>query len=116
MASIKLQKPVSKDETRAILARRCPDLDLGTLGPTITASSSPWVAAMISVDKRTISVAPMVANMKMLLLFVLIAFTGIGIVLYAVLAVPKQLQVARRVEAALAQELAGPGDTAHSRA
>ena len=58
--------------------------------------------------KLTLDKPAAVASMKMFLLFVLIALTGIGIVLHAVLAAPKQLKVAKRVSAALEQELAGP--------
>jgi hypothetical protein len=106
MPNIKIARPVSKDEVRAVIQSHCPDLRLARLGPAITAGTSPWVAAWITVNKKSVSVAPSVANMKMFLLFALIALTGVGIILYAVLAVPGQMETTRRVTAALKANLA----------
>ena len=109
MPNIKLAQPVSKDEVRAIIRDRCPDLQLASLGPAITAGTSAWVAAWITVNRKTLSVAPSVANMKMFLLFMLIALTGVGIILFAVLVMPRQMEMSRRVTAALRAALA-PGE------
>ena len=106
MPNIKLQAPVSKDQVREIIGRRCPDLDIGSMGAGLTAYSSPWVAAMIGVNKKTLSFAPMVASMKMFLLFFLIAVTGIGLVIYAVSVIPKQQALVKRVHAVIAEEVA----------
>lgn len=108
MPTIKLPAPVTKDEIRDVLRRSCPDLDLMNLGPMVTASKSPWVAAAINPQRSNVYVTPMVRSMPMFLVFFLMALTGIGIVIYAVTAVPKQKKVTDRVTAVLERELLSP--------
>jgi hypothetical protein len=105
MPTIKLDAPASKDQIRDVLRRRCPDLDLMNLGPMITASESRWIAAAINPQRNNVYVMPMVRSMPMFLLFFLMALSGIGIVIYAVTAAPRQKQVAERVTAVLEREL-----------
>lgn len=105
MSNIKLAQPLTKDEVRAIIRQRCPDLDLGTLGPMLTAYASAHVAAMIGVNKKVLSVAPGVSSGRHFAVFALIAITGIGLILYAAFVVSKQVKLARRVEAALRQHV-----------
>lgn len=107
MANITLQEPLSQDELAALLRRRCPDLDLGSFGPAVLVSSSAWVAVGVNIHAKTISLVPMVSGGKMLLVLLLVALTGIGAVLYAVLAVPKQQALVKRVRELLERELRG---------
>jgi hypothetical protein len=105
MPNIKLATAVSRDKVRDILATRCPDLEVNRLGPGLTASRTKWVAAMVQVNGRTISVIPSVASVPMFLVMLLIMLTGLGLVIYAVAVIPKQQEIVRRVTAALQQEL-----------
>lgn len=103
--NIVLPAPVSRDRVRDVLRARCPDLDLGTIGVGISAASSRWVAAVVFVNGKRVSVIPMVHGVGMFFVFLLLALTGLGIVIYAVTAVPRQLALTKRVRAVLAQEL-----------
>lgn len=105
MPNLKLSTAVSRDRVRDVLATRCPDLELRKLGPGITASRSSWVAAMVQVNGKTVTVMPWVASAAMMPLVLLILLSGIGLVIYAVAVVPKQQQIVKRVTAALEQEL-----------
>lgn len=109
MPNLKLSQPVSRDRVRDVLATRCPDLELKKLGPGLTASTSPWRAAMIQVNGKTVSVFPSVASAAMFPLMLLIMLTGIGLVIYAVTVIPKQQAIVKRVHAALEQELRDRG-------
>lgn len=105
MPNLKLSTAVSRDRVRDVLTTRCPDLELKKLGPGFTASRSPWVAAMVQVNGKTVSVAPWVASAPMTLVMLLILLSGIGILIYAVAVIPKQQQIVKRVHAVLDQEL-----------
>ena len=105
MAKLTLPSPVSLDRLRAALARTCPDLDQHRLGPGVTASSSRWVGAWVMTQRKHVQVVPMVRSMPMLLLFLLMAVTGLGFVIYAVAVLPKQQALVKRVAAALEREL-----------
>lgn len=105
--NIKLPAPVSKDHVRDIVIQACPDLEVGTLGPALIAARSPWVAAAIMVQGKTVSVGPAVRDAKMMLLMLLILLSGVGLILYAILAIPKQQEVAKRVYSLLSRELEG---------
>ncbi len=107
MPNIKISNPVSKDQLREIVRVGCPDLDLSSLGPSFTASSSRWAAAAVNVQGKTVTVMPMVRDMVTMLLLLVIALTGIGIVIYAVAVIPKQKTIVDRVSALVEREL-GP--------
>ncbi len=106
MAKITLPAPVTLDHLRAAVARSCPDLDLQRMGPGLTASQSRWVAAWIMTQGKQVQIAPMVRSMGTMLLLLLVALTGVGLIIYAVAVVPKQQAVVKRVHAALTRELA----------
>lgn len=112
MAKITLPAPVTLDQIRAALTRTCPDLDQQRMGPGVTASQSRWVAAWVMTQKKQIQITPMVRSMPMMLLFFLMALTGLGIIIYAVAVVPKQQAVVKRVHAALERELSAPTSAA----
>ncbi len=103
--NIKLHSPASIDAIREIVRQGCPDLEVGRLGPALVASRSAWVAAAISVQGKTISVMPMVRDAKMMLLMLLVLVSGVGLLLYAIMAIPKQQEVTKRVHALLSREL-----------
>ncbi|MEM7156596.1 MAG: hypothetical protein AAF799_27360 [Myxococcota bacterium] len=105
MANIKVAEPVSKDQIRSLLQARCPDLDLGSVGPMITASSSRWVAAAVNSQGKTVTVMPLVRDMPAMLGMLLIMLTGLGLVIFAVTVMPKQRALAERVEGILSAEL-----------
>ena len=105
MATLKLSRHVPLADLRATLARTCPDLDLQRMGPGLTASQSRWVAAWVMTQRNQVQVVPMVRSLPMMLAFLLIALTGLGLVIYAVAVVPKQQAVVKRVTAALDREL-----------
>lgn len=105
MANIKVAEPVSKDQIRSLLQARCPDLDLGSVGPMITASSSRWVAAAVNSQGKTVTVMPLVRDMPAMLGMLLIMLTGLGLVIFAVTVMPKQRALADRVEGILSAEL-----------
>jgi len=107
MTNIKVPEPVSKEQIRTLLQTSCPDLDLGSVGPMLTASSSRWVAAAINTQGKTVTVMPLVRDMLTLLAMLLIMLTGVGLVIYAVAVMPKQKALADRVRAVLARELGG---------
>ena len=107
MAKLDLPAPVSLDQLRAAVARTCPDLDLQRMGPGLSASQSRWVAAWVMTQRKQVQITPMVRSMPMMLLMLLVALTGIGLLIYAVAVVPKQQAVVKRVHAALERELAG---------
>ena len=109
MATIKLTTPTSLTDLRAAVARTCPDLDLQRMGPGLTASQSRWAAAWVLTQRKQVQVLPMVRSMPMLLLLLLVALTGIGLVVYAVAVIPKQQALVKRVTAALERELRATG-------
>ncbi len=103
--NLKLTQDIDQAQLREILAQGCPDLDFGSIGPALIASSSAWVAAAININKRTVSIIPMVRDLKMLLLMLLIMFSGIGLILYAIVIMPKQRALSERIYALLGREL-----------
>jgi hypothetical protein len=105
MANIKLAQPLTKDEVRAVIRQRCPDLDLGTMGGMLTAYTSSHVAALIAVNKKVLSVMPGVSSLRHFLVLVLICGTGIGLVPYAAFVVAKQVKLAKRVGATLREHV-----------
>lgn len=105
MATIKLPAPATLDQIRAALTRACPDLDQQRMGPGVTASQSRWVAAWVMTQRQQLQITPMVRSMPMMLLFLLVALTGVGLLIYAVAVLPKQQAVVKRVTAALEREL-----------
>jgi hypothetical protein len=105
MSNIKLAQPLTKDEVRAIIRQRCPDLDLGTMGAMLTAYQSAHVAAIIAVNKKVLSVMPGVSSLRHFLVMFLICITGIGLIPYAAFIVSKQMKVYKRVKAALQEHV-----------
>lgn len=106
-SNIKLPSPMTRDQLRELLRAGCPDLDLHDFGPGLTASSSRWAGAAVIAQGQRLSVMPMVRDLGTLALTLLMALTGVGLLIYAVVAIPRQKQVAARVEALLRRELAG---------
>lgn len=109
MATLELTAPVPLADLRATLARTCPDLALQGMGPGVTASRSPWVAAWVMTQRKQVQVVPMVRSIPMMLLFLLVALTGVGLLVYAVAVLPRQRQVVDQVVAALERELRSTG-------
>ncbi|MCH9686744.1 MAG: hypothetical protein K0V04_35250 [Deltaproteobacteria bacterium] len=107
MPNIKVTTPLTKDQIREIVRVGCPDLDLSSLGPGLTASRTRWVAAAINTQGKTVTVMPMVRDMTTLLLLLLVMITGIGLLIYAVVVIPKQKELVTRVTALLKRELGG---------
>lgn len=105
MSAIKLSSPVAKDHVVALLRAHCPDLDVGRLGAGVSAASSRWVGASIWINKKAITVIPSMPSIPMLLVFLLIVLTGLGLVVFAVAILPRQRALAERVEAMLRREL-----------
>ena len=105
MPNVKVAETVSKDQLRTLLQARCPDLDLGSVGPMLTGSSSRWVAAAVNSQGKTVSVMPLVRDVPAMLGMLLIMFTGIGLVIYAITVIPKQRALAERVHGVLSAEL-----------
>jgi hypothetical protein len=105
MATITLSAHVTLDQLRAALTRACPDLDQQRMGPGVTASQSRWVAAWVMTQRKQVQVTPMVRSMPMMLAFLALALTGVGLAIYAIAVLPKQRAVAARVAAALEREL-----------
>jgi hypothetical protein len=105
MATLKLSRHVPLPELRTTLARTCPDLDLQSAGPGLTASQSRWVAAWVLTQRNQVQVVPMVRSLPMMLALLAIMLTGLGLLIYAVAVVPKQQAVVKRVTAALEREL-----------
>jgi len=105
MSNIKVAETVSKDQLRTLLQARCPDLDLGSVGPMLTASSSRWVAAAVNSQGKTVSVMPLVRDVPAMLGMMLIMLTGVGLVIFAVTVMPKQRALAQRVHGVLSAEL-----------
>ncbi len=75
------------------------------MGPGLTASQSRWVAAWVMTQRKQVQVLPMVRSMPMMLAFLALALTGVGLAIYAIAVLPKQRAVAARVAAALEREL-----------
>ena len=103
--NLQLTQDIDQAKLREIIAQGCPDLDFNTLGAALIASRSAWVAAAVVVNRRTLSVMPFVRDGKMALAMLLIMFTGIGLILYAVVIMPKQRALADRIHALLEREL-----------
>jgi|GEM_PF-3307951 len=106
MPNIRVSSPVSEARVHDIVAQGCPDLDLGRLGPMITASRSAWVAAAIGTRGRTVTVNPWVRDPLTTGLALLLLLTGIGLPIYAVFVLSKQRAVVDRVTAVLQRALA----------
>lgn len=109
MPSIKTPQPVPVDRIQEIVQAGCPDLDFGRLGVTLTASRSRWVAAAIGTRGNAVTVNPMVRDMPTMLLLLLMSLTGIGLMLYVLLAFPKQKALVARVTSLLQRELSPGG-------
>lgn len=105
MSNIKISEPVSRNQIRDILSRRCPDLELGSLGPMLTASVNGWGGASVAVNKKVVSVGPAPRTGGVFALTMFICLTGVGLIIFAVTVLPKWLDTARRVKAVLAEEL-----------
>ncbi len=105
MPKITLPAPVSRDQLRAALTRTCPDLEQNRMGPGVSASTSRWVAAWVMPQKKQIHINPGIRSVPMMLLFLLMALTGIGIVIWAIAVVPKQQALIKRIHAALERDL-----------
>jgi len=71
--------------------------------------TAPVAASAVWVSKKTIGVTPSVRSLPMFLLQTLMALTGVGVVIFAVTALPRQRALAQRVQAVLRAELATPG-------
>jgi hypothetical protein len=104
MPNIKVAETVSQDEIRSLLRARCPDLDLASVGPMLTASSSRWVAAAVNRQGKTVSVMPLVRDVPAMLGMLCIMLTGVGLVIFAVTVMPKQRALAERVHGVLSAE------------
>lgn len=105
MSAIKLSAPVTKDHVVSLVRTHCPDLDLGRLGAGVSVATSRWVGASIWINKKSVTVAPSPPSIPMFLVFLLMALTGLGLVVYAVGVLPKQRALAARVEGVLRREL-----------
>ena len=98
MANITYSTKQTKAALEAHLRQSLPELEVKNgPGAMLSVGQSPWIGCMVAVNGKTVTTMPMVHGAGMLPVFLLLALTGIGLVLYAALALPKQLKITQLV-------------------
>lgn len=106
MPSVTLPDVTHQDQLDPLLAERMPGVKLTRRGKMTLVARDDWQTAMVSVSKKgKVTIGPWLFGAGLVPLWtILIMLTGIGLILWAVIAVPKHQALATEVHEALASK------------
>ena len=104
MGALKLAEKLDKKRVQDHLQSNLPDtLTIKNFpGPVaFTIGESAFVAALVTVNGKRINTMPWAHGFGMSWVMILIMLSGIGLIIYAVVAIPKQKKIVEQVETEL---------------
>ena len=98
MANLKSSEPLDREAVIQHIQAALPDMSIQRWGTAFSVGSHSLVGTWVAVNGKRINTAPMCHGTRGVFLAFLMLLTGFGIVLYAVIYVPRQQKLQARVD------------------